>query len=216
MEPVTLGLFAALTMGLVYGAGACNIACLPYIGPVFLREGSGWHTVIPFSLGRLLGYALLGGLAGAAGNAVTQRVDASLGAWLLGGATVLAGISLLRRKRACSPGQAGETVLHRATQPLPVSLFAMGAGMALNPCLPLGTVLLAAAATTQAGAGAGLGLAFGLGAVVVPSIVFAALVARFGAQVRAHMAHWRRHVETGAGISLIALGTVTLLGWIKP
>lgn len=216
MEPVTLGFAAALTMGLVYGAGACNIACLPYLGPVFLHEGSGWRTVVPFSLGRVIGYASLGALAGAAGNAVTQRVDASLAAWLLGGATVLAGLSLMRPKRGCNAKPTREGVLRRAARPLPWSLFVMGAGMALNPCLPLGTVLLASAATADAGAGASLGLAFGLGAVVVPSIVFGALMARFGMQVRAHLAHWRGHVETGAGLSLVALGAVTLLGWMKP
>lgn len=216
MEPVALGFFAALTMGLVYGAGACNVACLPYLGPVFLHEHSGWRTVIPFSLGRLSGYASLGAVAGAAGSAATQLVDSSLAAWLLGGATVAAGLSLMRRKRGCSAKPAGESVLRRAARPLPYSLFAMGAGMAFNPCLPLGTVLLAAAATAEAGAGAALGLAFGLGAVVVPALVFGALVARFGAQVRAHVAHWRGRLETGAGLSLIALGTVTLLGWIKP
>jgi thiol:disulfide interchange protein DsbD len=216
MEPVALGFFAALAMGLVYGAGACNVACLPYLGPVFLHESSGWHTVVPFSLGRLCGYAVLGGVAGAAGNAATQLADSSVAAWLLGGATVLAGVSLMRRKRGCNVRPSGEHVMRRAVQPLPFSLFAMGAGMALNPCLPLGTVLLAAAATAEAGAGASLGLAFGLGAVVVPAILFGALVARFGVQVRAHVAHWRGRLETGAGLSLIALGTVTLLGWIKP
>ncbi|MCK9529768.1 MAG: sulfite exporter TauE/SafE family protein [Gammaproteobacteria bacterium] len=216
MEPVALGFFAALTMGLVYGAGACNVACLPYLGPVFLHEGSGWRTVVPFSLGRLLGYASLGAVAGVAGNAATRLVDSSLAAWLLGGATVLAGLSLVRGKQGCKVKSSDQSVMRRAVRPLPYALFAMGAGMAFNPCLPLGTVLLAAAATAEAGAGAALGLAFGLGAVVVPAIVFGALVARFGAQVRAHVAHWRGRLETGAGVSLIALGTVTLLGWIKP
>lgn len=216
MEPVTLGFFAALTMGLVFGAGACNVACLPYFGPVFLHEGSGWRTVVPFSLGRLFGYAALGTVAGAAGNTATRLVDSSLAAWLLGGATVLVGLSLIRGKQGCKVKKSDEKIMRRAVRPLPFSLFGMGAGMALNPCLPLGTVLLAAAATAKASTGATLGLAFGLGAVVVPALVFGVLVARFGAQVRAHAAHWRGRLETGAGVSLILLGTATLLGWIRP
>jgi sulfite exporter TauE/SafE len=67
LEPVVLSFGAALLLGLGYGAGPCNIACLPYLGPVFAATEGGirgaWRTLLPFSLGRITGYALLGGLA---------------------------------------------------------------------------------------------------------------------------------------------------------
>ena len=56
--------------------------------------------------------------------------------------------------------------------------------MALNPCAPLTTIILAAATTASALAGMSLGLGFALGAVIVPALVFAAGVAHFGTQVR--------------------------------
>ena len=40
VTPLSLGFGAAFLMGLAFGAGPCNIACLPYLGPVFL-SGSG-------------------------------------------------------------------------------------------------------------------------------------------------------------------------------
>ena len=41
LEPVSLSFGAALLLGLSFGAGPCNIACLPYLGPVFLSRGGG-------------------------------------------------------------------------------------------------------------------------------------------------------------------------------
>ena len=57
----TLTFGAALLLGLGFGAGPCNIACLPFLGPVFVASGGGvrraWRVLLPFSLGRLTGYA---------------------------------------------------------------------------------------------------------------------------------------------------------------
>ncbi len=38
MDSLTLGFSAAMIMGLAFGAGPCNITCLPYLGPVFLGQ----------------------------------------------------------------------------------------------------------------------------------------------------------------------------------
>ena len=60
--PMTFSL--AMAMGLIFGLGPCNVACLPYLGPVFLARDGGlrrsWRTIVPFSMGRLSGYTLLG------------------------------------------------------------------------------------------------------------------------------------------------------------
>ena len=78
LDPVSLSFGAALLLGLSFGSGPCNIACLPYLGPVFLTNSEGvrgsWRTLLPFSLGRLTGYALLGTVAGAAGLFVPEWI----------------------------------------------------------------------------------------------------------------------------------------------
>lgn len=237
LEVVTLTLPMAMALGLVFGAGPCNITCLPYLGPVFVAAQNGrrqvWRTVVPFSAGRLTGYALLGIAAGSLGQALEDWLATPYLAWLLGGATMVVGLSLLWRRRYSSLGlcqkpaggksttvsvplgnlQVGQTP-SRST--LPGGLFLMGVGMTLNPCAPLGTVLLAASVTGSAVAGLGLGLSFGAGAVFIPTLLFAFGVAHFGAQLREHMQRWRPLLEIGASALLVVLGLSTALGWVRP
>lgn len=223
MESLTLTFSAALMMGLVFGAGPCNITCLPYLGPVFLGSEGGrpWRVVVSFSFGRLAGYSTLGAVAGGLGYAATSWLDNGAAGAVLGLATVLAGLLLLsRRSPACGLSVSGDAQpLRQATgrpRGMPFTLFAMGAGMALNPCVPLGTVLLAAAATAKPVVGASLGFGFGIGAVLIPGALFGLLVAHFGTQVRVHLSRWEGRLQAGAGGLLVALGTFTIFGWIQP
>lgn len=230
METIALTLPAAALLGLGFGAGPCNITCLPYLGPVLFKQGggagTGWRTVLPFSAGRLTGYALLGTVAGLLGAGLETVTDSRLVHWLLGAATVAAGLSLLRRggqgRTACRSRQPAQAVAiqtpgkRRPPNALPLSLFFMGAGMAFNPCAPLGMILLAAAGTGRAAAGLGLGLAFGLGAVLIPALVFSLAVAHAGQQMREHLGRWGRSADRAAPALLILLGLSTALGWIQP
>lgn len=102
LDPVTLSFGAALLLGLVFGSGPCNIACLPYLGLVLMTGSEGirgaWRTLLPFSLGRMSGYALLGSGAGALGLLVQDWIAGPWVRWLLGGATILVALSLFRRQ----------------------------------------------------------------------------------------------------------------------
>ena len=92
----------------------------------------------------------------------------------------------------------------------------MGAGMALNPCTALTTVVLAAATSASAGAGLSLGIGFGLGAVLLPGLIFVFGVAHFGSEVRRHLGRWRSTLDKAAIGLLLLLGSATALGWITP
>lgn len=230
LDPVSLS-FGAVLLGLSFGSGPCNIACLPYLGPVFMTSNEGvrgsWHTLLPFSLGRLTGYALLGTAAGAAGLFVQDWIAGPWVRWLLGGATILVALSILRRQRCTAATHRQAQGKRSIAVPipgnpdhpkvmLPGGLFRMGTGMALNPCAPLTTVILAAASTASALAGLSRGLGFGLGAVILPTLIFALGVAHFGAQVRKHLGQWRRTLENASVGLLLLLGAGTALGWIAP
>ena len=231
LDPVTLSFGAALLLGLVFGSGPCNIACLPYLGPVLMTGSEGirgaWRTLLPFSLGRMSGYALLGSGAGALGLLVQDWIAGPWVRWLLGGATILVALSLFRRQHraarvcqhAASPDRVS-VVFSRTVDSsrawLPGGLYLMGAGMAFNPCAPLNTVVLAAATAASATAGLSLGVGFGLGAVLLPSFVFALGVAHFGSQVRQYLWQWRRTLENASVGVLLLIGTGTALGWITP
>ncbi len=215
----TMTFSLALAMGLAFGLGPCNISCLPYLGPVFLARGGGlrhsWRTIVPFSMGRLSGYTLLGLFAGLSGQIIDERLDTPWVPMILGGATVLVGLSLLfsgRPMSGCSPAPATRNRLGRLLSRLdikrflPDGLFFMGFGMALNPCAPLGKVMLAASATTSAMAGLSLGFGFGLGAILVPAAVFGIGMAYVGTRLRAQMAEWRTPLERTSALMLIFMG----------
>lgn len=222
MEPLSLTLGAAAVMGLSFGAGPCNITCLPYLGPVFLAEQRRWQIVGLFSAGRLTGYALLGAIAGLFGQSLETFLDASWGAWLLGLATALMGVALWRKGGApyCKSSALHTTQRVEFIDPPTTratgygGLFFMGLGLALNPCTPLSALLLAAAASQSVVLGSGLGLAFGLGAVLVPALLFGLLVAHFGNEVRAHLGRCQPRVTRAAAVMLIMLGVATLMGWV--
>lgn len=231
MDMVILSLPAALIAGLAFGAGPCNVTCLPYLGPVFLK-GDGirqaWRILLPFTLGRLVGYTGLGLVAGMAGEAITGLLHSSMAAWILGIAAITVGLNLFRTSRhsaGChSPVKKGNgenvrfehTPHSRQKTVMPGALFMMGTGMALNPCVPLTTILAAAAASGSTVAGLGMGLAFGIGAVVIPAFLFGLLIAHFGSELKQHMGHWGRHIEKVSGSLLVLLGIATISGWVQP
>ena len=232
MDPISLTLPAALLTGLAFGAGPCNVTCLPYLGPVFL-QGQGvkhsWRVLLPFTLGRLSGYTLLGLIAGTAGQAITELLQSSIAGWILGTAAILVGLKLLRHSSttSCSSHEVKQPT-HSTVQfvntetnhghhtSMPGSLFVMGAGMALNPCLPLTAILTAAAASGSMLTGISLGLAFGMGAVLIPTFVFGLLIAHFGTELKQHLGNWSSHITKSGASLLIILGIATILGWVQP
>jgi sulfite exporter TauE/SafE len=221
-----VGLPMALVLGLVYGLGPCLVSCLPYLGPVFLaRDFSlrrSWRVVLPLSLGRLAGYSLFGAVAGWAGHYVKDSAaDLPLLHLLFGAAALMVGLALFwQRRPACAVAaapSAGGQPLRRfdfGAEPrplLPGGLFLMGAGMALTPCGPLGVVLFSAAASGHAAGGFLLGLGFGLGAIVVPSLVYGLGVAYLGGRLREQLGPWRPRIEALSAGLLVLVGMSQLI-----
>lgn len=221
--PAPVGLPMAFTLGLVFGMGPCLLACAPYLGPVFLNSDGGvrrsWRILLPVSLGRLTGYAGFGLACGAAGQVVSETVGPAAVAAVLGIAALMVGGALLRRalkgRTGCVvPHVVGAAPLTRkdAAAPLmPGGLYLMGVAMALTPCAPLGVVLVAAAALGSAPGGASLGLVFGLGAVLVPGLVYGLGMAYFGRRLREQLGPWRGRIELLSAGLLIVTGAGHLL-----
>ncbi len=228
MEIASLGLGAVFFLGLSFGAGPCNIACLPYLGPVFLAANdnmqTAWRTILPFSLGRLAGYALLGSGAGWAGFIIQEWLESEWAGFVLGYATILVALALLFRsskKSNCNsppkPSSAEHVIsFQKPAKSFKPGLFFMGMGMAFNPCTPLTLVIVAAATTASATLGLLLGIAFGLGAVILPTAIFSIGVAHFGAEINKALLEWRSPLEKMSIGLLFFMGTATALGWITP
>lgn len=232
-----IGLPMAFTLGFTFGMGPCLLACLPYLGPVFLNSDGGvrqsWRILLPLSLGRLTGYVGFGLAGGLLGQVVSESIDSSQINLVLGAAALMVGLALLWRviggRKACGgENSCGATTVKPAVMPLlrldkpkprpappaslmPGGLYLMGLSMALTPCAPLGVVLVAATALASASGGALLGLSFGLGAVLVPSLVYGLGVAYFGQRLREQLGPWRNRIQVLSAALLILTGAIHLL-----
>lgn len=218
MSEYFVNLPTVFILGLVFGIGPCTITCLPYLGPVFLsREGGvrdSWKIILPFSLGRMTSYSGLGAVSGYVGASVENLIHTPIVAWMLGGATIGIGLLILyrsyRNKMSCgSHGSKNKLQDHPF---LPNGLFFMGMGMAATPCAPLATIMLTAASSASAFSGFLLGFSFGVGAVLVPALVFGIGMAYFGQRVREIMQSWRSGLERGSACILIIMGVGTIAG----
>jgi sulfite exporter TauE/SafE len=213
-----LNLPTVFIIGLVFGIGPCTITCLPYLGPVFLSKEGGikdsWKIILPFSMGRMSSYTALGALSGYAGASIEKMIHTPLIAWLLGGATVAVGLLIFWRsyqnKSACGSHYTRPKLGDNPF--LPGGLFFMGVGMAATPCAPLATIMLTAAATANTFSGFLLGFSFGVGAVLVPALVFGIGMAYFGQRIREIMQVWRLTLERTSACLLIILGAGTIAG----
>lgn len=205
----------AMMLGLVFGMGSCTIACLPFLGPVFIASEGGvrrsWRIMLPFSLGRLTSYAALATVAGFTGHYLGKGIAGSEIRWLMGVAAILLGVAMLLRrqaKKSCShSGERGivrDARAQSADAMMPGGLFILGAGMAMSPCAPLGSVIFSAAVGASAWHGLWLGLGFGLGAIVIPTIFYGIGFAWFGSRLRELLSNSHKHiVRLSAGLLIV-------------
>lgn len=216
MEVEALPLSYVFILGVVFGIGPCTLTCLPYLGPVFLSQSGGvkdsWKIVMPFSLGRLISYSALGLVAGYLGQTLSTNLKTPVIGWILGAATICVGLYILwtTLNKHKAKGGCGANSPSKLSNVMPGSLFFMGMGMALTPCSPLSTVLLVSAASASAFTGFSLGFSFGIGAVMVPAVIFGFGMAYFGQRVREILANSRKKLELASGGILIVMGLGTI------
>ncbi len=208
---VGIGLGTVWLLGASMGLTACSVSCLPFIGTWALGRASGYpealrHT-LSFLAGRVLAYTLLALVAGMAGTGLARALGSAWGNWAIGGASVLAGLWLLRGKRSstCSRPAAVQTIRwgrpRDATPP-----FLMGAALALTPCTPLASLLALAAQAGEPLRGASFGLIFGIGATVTPILLIVPLAGRLGLALREEREWLAPWLIRAAALVLILLG----------
>lgn len=222
---VVVGVPMAAALGFTYGMGPCLISCAPFLGPVFLASDGGirksWKIILPLSLGRLAAYCSFGALVGGFGHYVKGMMLSDGIHIVIGSAVLMMGLALLLRRsdKSCGSIQSHTLPLHRMdklARPqtlLPGGLFLMGIGMTLSPCAPLGVVLFSAAMAGSAGGGLLLGASFGLGAIVVPALVYGIGMAYLGTQLRIQLQNWRPAIERISALLLVAVGISNLARW---
>jgi thiol:disulfide interchange protein DsbD len=220
IDPSSVGLPLALTLGLIFGMGPCLISCMPYLSPIFLGTDVGvrrsWTVLLPLSAGRLTVYGGFGAAAGWLGAAAVAEVHAGTIRLVLGCAALMVGAAMLLRRRVACAGTPASIALRRMDRAerrtlMPGGVYLLGVSIALSPCGPLSLVLLAAALSAQPLYGAALGLAFGCGAIAVPSLAYGLGLAYFGERLRRRLGAWRPRLELLAAALMIAAGAGNLI-----
>ena len=224
LDQTLLTIPTATVLGLVFGMSSCTIACLPFLGPIFIASEGGvrrsWRIMLPFSLGRLTSYALLATAAGFTGQILGNSFANQELRWLLGMAALILGIALLLRptaKTQCKKKPNNKIPVHddlrssSANSLMPGGLFLLGAGMALSPCAPLGSVIFSAAVSANALHGLWLGLGFGLGAIVIPTIFYGIGFAWFGQRLREQLSNSHKYIVRLSAALLILTGAGNIL-----
>jgi uncharacterized protein len=224
IDQTLLTLPMAMLLGLAFGMSSCTIACLPFLGPIFIASEGGirrsWRIMLPFSLGRLTSYSVLSTAAGFTGQLLGNSAASQELRWLLGMAALILGVAMLLRRpgqNICSKKPNNEVQLRpdlrseSAKALMPGGLFLLGAGMALSPCAPLGSVIFSAAVGASAWNGLWLGLGFGLGAIVIPTIFYGIGFAWFGNRLREHLQQSHKYIVQLSAALLIFTGAGNIL-----
>jgi sulfite exporter TauE/SafE len=206
--PQQTTLFAVWLLGLSLGLTACTATCLPFMGTWVLGRGGtqkeALRDTLLFAAGRIAAYALLGALAGGAGMWLSALLKGGTGNLVIGLASVIAGLWLLRPAQVHKP--CGIARNAGCTPPL-----LLGFLLSLTPCAPLASLLAVCAAAGSMGTGLANGVVFGLGAALTPLLVLLPLVCAFGAKLRENRDWLARWIRWGAAAVLILLGLRRIL-----
>lgn len=156
----------ALAMGFFYGLTLCSFSCLPLMGPYIMGTSAGFRqgfdAMAAFIIARVLGYTLMGGLAGLAGEALMEHIGLRGPAVAAGVAIIAIGlVVLLRPRRGCASHAGLQAFRNRHAAIL-------GLATSLMPCPPLYAVMLYAATTQSMATGAMLAFAFAFGTAASP------------------------------------------------
>ncbi|MDH4164254.1 MAG: sulfite exporter TauE/SafE family protein [Nitrospirota bacterium] len=214
------GFFLAFTTGLAGGFGHCIGMCGPIVAMTALRTasdpGPGFFPQLLYHAGRIITYAVIGGLMGLAGSFVNvagrmmgiQQVVLVLAGLVM---TVM-GLSIAglfgstkwieRHNNAVLSAASRVLSLGSRARFLPLGLL-----MGLLPCGLSYTVFIAAAGAGSPAAGAVTMLAFGAG--TVPALLL------FGAAVTWLSSRMRAAVQRAGGIMVVVMGLYYLAKGIR-
>lgn len=201
--PQQTTLFTVWLLGVSLGLTACTATCLPFMGTWVLGRGGTQRQALRdtalFVGGRIFAYILLGALAAGAGAWLTQAMRGGSGNFIIGIASVSAGLWLLRPAGAHAQCNAARSAGH--TPPL-----LLGFSLSLTPCAPLASLLAVCAAADSVKLGMASGAAFGLGAALTPLLILLPLISLLGKNLRENREWLTRWIRWGAAAVLILLG----------
>ena len=211
-DPLLLSTAAAAAVVGFSSSLHCFLMCGPLACAASTSGPDRLAPVVGYQLGRLGGYALVGGLLGTLGGGATLLLQRSLlpvAPWILVATLLVAALDLGHRLPAI-PGLA-QTMRRAAgwTQGLPRTTRAAALG-ALTPLLPCGLLWGAFAASLAAGSfGAGAFALSAFGAGAVPALVLSQLPGGAVLRGQSKGARWARRAIPA--LAAVVVGARALL-----
>jgi len=188
-------------LGLLYGATACSLTCLPYLGPYLLSTGRGFRDGVRSSLlflsGKLICYMFVGGLSTYLGN-VLMLEHSMTARWIIGIAIITFGLSIQIVRPECP--RKGEAIGKG------ISLFLLGLTTSLIPCPPLIAIFLVAAKSGSLISGISYGLVYGMGLVLSPLILACGVLSLIARTIRVEVNGLMPYLRTTSTVLIIFMG----------
>jgi thiol:disulfide interchange protein DsbD len=211
----------AFVIGLVYGLGVCTASCLPYIAGYVAGVGAGFRQGIKitliFNAGRILAYALIGGLIGLLGGLVTTVAPNALSPFqvysslIFGAITIVIGISIIlkaRKPHGCNLQDANVTSTRKMGRfGINFGAFTLGLSRGLIICPPLVLLLTYALPFSTPLGSTTIAVLFGVGTTISPLLVLGGVTGWLLNKAPL----FRKWISLAGGGILIALGVISIL-----
>jgi sulfite exporter TauE/SafE len=215
-----LGAFAG---GLLYGLVVCTASCLPIVTSYIAGIGAGFSkgvkVTLIFNSGRVLAYALIGGLIGLFSGLFQLFVsDLAISPFQVysslafGIVTIVIGASILLKSRKhfdCNVQDAKGMVAVGKTGRFGVNLgaFSLGISRGLIVCPPLIALLIYSVPFSSPIGSVGIAVLFGLGTALSPILLLGGVTGWLLNKAPL----FRKWISIAGGGILIVLGIVTML-----
>ncbi|MGD6852511.1 MAG: sulfite exporter TauE/SafE family protein [Candidatus Bathyarchaeia archaeon] len=213
----------ALAGGLLYGLAVCTASCLPIVAGYVAGVGSGFKKSVKLTMifngGRILAYALIGGLIGLFGGLLRFFVsDAALSpfqmysSFAFGIVTIVIGVWIMYKAKNpacdCNTPQAQKTIATGKAGKYGVDFgaFSLGLTRGLIICPPLIALLAYSLPFTNALGSLGIAVLFGLGTALSPMLLLAGVTGWLLNKAPL----FRKWLAIGGGVVLILLGVYTM------
>ena len=218
-----LGAFAG---GLLYGLVVCTSACLPYVTSYIAGVGAGFRRGVAITLifnsGRIVAYALIGGLIGLFSGLFRLFVsDAAISPFQIysslafGIVTIVIGASILRKYKSpceCNLQDSKNLVAKGKTGRFGFDFraFSLGLSRGLIVCPPLIALLVYSLPFSNPIGSLGLAVLFGLGTALSPILLLGGVTGWLLNKAPL----LRKWVSIAGAAILIVLGVVTIVSSI--
>ncbi len=210
----------AFTGGLLYGFAVCTASCLPILTSYIAGIGAGFSQGVKVSLifnsGRILAYALIGGLLGLFSGVFRLFIsDTALSpfqiysSFAFGIVTIIIGAAiLLKARKPCNCNQQTNLVPIKAGKfGFDAGAFSLGLSRGLIICPPLIALLIYSLPFSSPLGTVGIAVLFGLGTTLSPILLLGGVTGWLLNKAPL----FRQWISMAGSAILIALGIITII-----